>query len=410
MMIDIDVFGTTTIEMDVFATATIAMAVFFVGYALVKRFSVLRDYAIPEPIIGGFAFAVAIAVLYWLLDIKITFDLFRRDLLLVYFFAALGMRTNVREVISFGRPLFLLVALAAVFIVLQNIAGIALAEAFGHDPRNGIVAGSMALIGRSGTTVAWAPIFQTRFDMDHVSRLGLGVNMLGLIAACVIGGPLARLLIKRRGVAVPGPSSDLDVGASMEAEPLKIDHHAFLLALLRLHLAIIAGAGLQAALQVVGVMMPLYVTCLIASIVLGNVRSRLAPAFDWSASDACLTLIAYVSLGLFYTMTVMSLQLWAVGDFLSFVVANMTIQSLIAAGFAYAVVFRAFGRDYDAAVLSAGFVGIALGSTATTLAIMAAIANQYGRAHKPFVMVPLACGIFIDIINSGLIGLFSRLV
>lgn len=399
-----------TLDIDVFGTTTLAMCVFFVGYALVRRFAVLRDYAIPEPIIGGFAFAVAMALAYWLADIKINFDLIRRDVLLVYFFAALGMRTDVREVISFGRPLFKLVALAALFIVCQNLAGIALAEVFGHDPRNGIVAGSMALIGRSGTTVAWAPIFQARFDMDHVSRLGLGVNMTGLIAACLIGGPLARLLIKRRGVAVPGPSADLDVGASMEAPSPKIDHHAFILALLRLHIAIIIGAGLQAVLEAVGVMMPLYVTGLVAGIVLANITLRVAPALDWSASDDCLTLISYVSLGLFYTITVMSLQLWAAGDFLAFVIANITIQSLLAAAFAYVVVFRSFGRDYDAVVTSAGFVGIALGSTATTLAIMTAVANKYGRAHKPFVMVPLACGIFIDLINSALIGVFSRIV
>lgn len=399
-----------TLEMDGFATTTIAMCVFFVGYALVKRFAVLRDYAIPEPIVGGLALAVTIAVIYGLFDIEVAFDLSRRDLLLVYFFAALGMGTNVREVVSFGRPLFVLVALAAVFIVIQNGVGVALAEAFGHDPRNGVVAGSMALIGRSGTTVAWAPILQARFEMDHVSRLGLGVNMMGLIAACCIGGPLARMLIARHGVAVPGRAAPLDVGASAEVASPQIDHHTFLLALLRLHIAIIIGAGLQAGLQLVGVQMPLYVTCLVVAIALGNVKVRLLPGIDWSTSDAALNLIAYVSLGLFYTMTVMSLQLWAAGDFLSFAMVNIVIQSLLAVAFAYVIVFRVFGRRYDAVVLSAAFVGIALGSTATTLAIMTAVAMQYGRAHMPFVLVPLACGIFIDIINSLTIGIFLRLL
>jgi ESS family glutamate:Na+ symporter len=67
------------------------------------------------------------------------------------------------------------------------------------------------------------------------------------------------------------------------------------------------------------------------------------------------------------------------------------------------------GRDYEAAVISAGFAGIALGSTATTMAIMSAVAKQYGRAHKAFVVVPLACGIFIDIINSLAITVFAAL-
>jgi len=43
------------------------------------------------------------------------------------------------------------------------------------------------------------------------------------------------------------------------------------------------------------------------------------------------------------------------------------------------------------------------------MAIMTAVAKQYGRAHKAFVIVPLACGIFIDIINSLSIALFAAL-
>ena len=402
-----------TYELDSFGTATVAMCVFFAGHALVRRFAVLRDYAIPEPIVGGFAFAVAVAVLFWAADVKITFDLFRRDILLVYYFAALGMQTNLREVVANRRPLVVLVGLAGAFIVVQNVVGIAIAGSFGHDPANGIVAGSMALIGRSGTTVAWTPFFSARFELDHVSRLGLAVNMTGLIAACCIGGPLARTLIQRHRLAFPGPVRSPEVGgeteaeAETEAEVPRLDHHAFLLALLRLHVAILVGEVLARGLEAAGITMPLYVTCLIAGILLGNVTPRIAKGVDLRASDTCLTLIAYVSLGLFYTMTIMSQQLWAAGEFLSFVSVNIAVQAALAAACAYVIVFRVFGRDYDAAVISAGFVGIALGSTATTLAIMAAIATQYGRSPKPFIIVPLACGIFVDIINSTLIAVFA---
>jgi ESS family glutamate:Na+ symporter len=67
------------------------------------------------------------------------------------------------------------------------------------------------------------------------------------------------------------------------------------------------------------------------------------------------------------------------------------------------------GRDYEAAVISSGFAGIVLGSTATTMAIITAVARQYGRAHKAFVIIPLACGFFIDIVNSLAITLFPAL-
>ena len=329
--------------------------------------------------------------------------------LLVYFFAALGLRFSLRELITNGRPLFLLVALASLFIVLQNVVGITIARTFDYDPQIGIVAGSMALIGRSGTTVAWAPVFEQQFNIEHVSRLGIGINMAGLIAACCIGGPIARFLINRYRLAVPGPSGNLDVGFSRDVEAPKVDYRDFLLALLRIHVTIIAGQGIGLGLEAAGIHMPLYVSCLVAGIILGNVKPRIAPDLDWPGSDQCLTLIAYVSLGLFYTMTLMSMQLWTAGEFLVFILVVVAIQVVVTVAYIYAVVFRVMGRDYEAAVISAGFAGIALGSTATTMAIMTAVAKQYGRAHMAFVVVPLTCGIFIDIMNSLAISIFTVL-
>lgn len=398
-----------SVEIDVFGTTTLAMCAFFLGYAIVMRSATLRDYSVPEPVVGGFAFAIVIALIHFAADVTITFDSSRRDILLVYFFAALGLRSNPRELISNGRPLLVLVALAAVFIVLQNAAGIVIARSFGFDPRVGIVSGSMALIGRSGTTVAWAPIFEQLFSLESVSRLGTAVNMAGLIAACCLGGPIARLLIHRNALKTPGPSGNLDVGFARDAEAPKLNHHNFLLALLRIHIVIIIGQVVGMGLEAAGMLIPLYVSSLIAGIALGNLKPRIAPDVDWPGSDHALTLIAYVSLGLFYSMTLMNLQLWTAGDYLVLLFVVIVVQSVLAVGYAIFVMFRVMGRNYEAAVVSAGFVGIALGSTATTMAIMTAVAKQYGRAHQAFVIVPLACGIFVDVINSLAITVFAAL-
>lgn len=397
------------LNVDVFGTTTIAMCVFFIGYGIVSRSKFLRDYSIPEPVVGGFAAAVVIALIYYATDVTILFDLARRDTLLVYFFAALGLRSNFRELVKNGRPLFTLVGLALLFIIVQNLISIPIALALGHERQMGIVAGSMALMGRSGTTVAWAPVFQEMFGLEHVSRLGVGVNMAGLLAACAIGGPIARLLISRHHLVLPAGGGALDVGVSRAAESPKLDYYAFLLALLRIHIAIIIGQVIALGFEAAGLFMPLYVTSLIGGIVLGNTLPLVAPKLDWPGSDQCLTLIAYVSLGLFYTMTLMNLQLWTAGEFLAFIAVVIAVQVLVTVLYIRFIVFRAMGGDYEAAVISAGFAGIALGSTATTMAIMTAVAREYGRAHKAFVIVPLACGMFIDIVNSLAITLFATL-
>lgn len=72
------------------------------------------------------------------------------------------------------------------------------------------------------------------------------------------------------------------------------------------------------------------------------------------------------------------------------------------------VVFNAMGKDYEAAVVCSGFGGIALGSTATAIANMSAVTRQYGNAPRAFIVVPLVCGFFIDLINALVIGLMVR--
>jgi len=73
------------------------------------------------------------------------------------------------------------------------------------------------------------------------------------------------------------------------------------------------------------------------------------------------------------------------------------------------IVFRLMGKDYEASVISAGFGGITPGSTATAIVNMTAVARQYGAAHRAFIIVPLVCGFFIDLVNAFIINFFVGL-
>jgi ESS family glutamate:Na+ symporter len=72
------------------------------------------------------------------------------------------------------------------------------------------------------------------------------------------------------------------------------------------------------------------------------------------------------------------------------------------------VVFRVMGRNYEATVICAGFGGIALGSTATAIANMTAVTRAWGAAPRAFIVVPLVCGFFIDLVNAVVIGVLAR--
>ena len=77
--------------------------------------------------------------------------------------------------------------------------------------------------------------------------------------------------------------------------------------------------------------------------------------------------------------------------------------------FSVAVVFRVMGRDYDAAVISGGFVGMGLGATPVAIANMDAITSKYGPSTKAFLIVPLVGAFFIDLVNALVIKFFLGL-
>ena len=89
-----------------------------------------------------------------------------------------------------------------------------------------------------------------------------------------------------------------------------------------------------------------------------------------------------------------------------FIAVVMLFQVMLSVVFTVLVVFRTMGKDYEASVISAGFGGITLGSTATAIVNMTAVTKQYGAAPRAFIIVPLVCGFFIDLINALIISFF----
>ena len=70
------------------------------------------------------------------------------------------------------------------------------------------------------------------------------------------------------------------------------------------------------------------------------------------------------------------------------------------------VLFPLMGRNYDAAVVAAGFGGVTLGSTPTAMANMAAVTQRFGASHRAFIIVPLVSAFFIDLTNAMVIPFF----
>lgn len=176
--------------MDPFLGSTLAILLLFVGKGLVARLELLRRYSIPEALAGGVLCAAAVCALYYTTGLVVSFDLGIRDALLLYFFSAIGLNSNLRTLATGGRPFLVLTGLSVAFLVLQNLVGMGLAAAFELDPRAGLMVASVSLTGGVGTTMAWAPHFTQTLGIAGAQELGLAANMIGLISACAVGGRL----------------------------------------------------------------------------------------------------------------------------------------------------------------------------------------------------------------------------
>lgn len=391
-------------QFESFTTFNIAILVLALGKWLTKNIKILRDFNIPEPVTSGLLVCVVLAIFYSITGIEVGFNLQTRDFLLLYFFAAIGLNSDVKTLLSGGKPLVILLAVTIGYKILQNFSGIGVATAFGLDPLVGLLGGSVSLVGGHGTTIAWAPVFIEQYGISNAMEIGIACATMGLVLASLMGGPVARLLIEKNGLQ-PKVVEQPDIGITHETQEQEIGYFSLLRTLFWLNMSLVLGNLLQTGLNSLDINLPLFVCSLFGAILLTNTVPHLIK-IPWPAKSRSLALISDAALGVFLAMSLMSLQLWTIIELAGPILAILGVQFVVAFLFAIFLVFRVMGRDYEAAVICAGFSGISLGATPTAMANMTAVAQKYGQAHRAFIVVPLVSGFFVDISNALIIQRF----
>ncbi len=401
------------LEISDFLTITIGFIVFFLGAFLTRNVAFLRDYNIPEPVSGGIAVALATYAGYVWLGVETVFDLSSRDELLVMFFTTIGLNARLSDLVAGGRMLAILLAMTAAFILLQNTIGLIGASLFGFPAPVGVLVGSASLIGGHGTAIAWGPTIQAQTGFQAASEIGIAAATLGLIVAALIGGPIAKLLIDKhelRSTAVDGDIVGLEYEDDTEGDTKKtFDHIMLMRVLLATNVAIILGYLAHQAISDWGIMLPLFVPCLLAGILLSNAVPAVLPNLTWPARTPALAIVSDYCLSLFLAMSLMSMQLWTLAGLGGPLITILVVQALAATAVILLVFFRIMGSDYTAAVLSAGFAGFTLGATPTAIANMSSVTKSYGPAPLAFIVLPLVSAFFVDVANALVIGWFAAL-
>lgn len=384
----------------------LAVLVLGVGHAVNQQIRLLDKANIPIPVTGGILCSLVVLALNLTTDVAITFDMRLRDLLLLVFFSTIGLGAKIRSLLAGGKTLAVLLVLAAVFLVLQDVTGVLLATAFGAHPGYGLFAGSISFAGGHGTAIAWGEV-AAESGLEHAGTIGIAFATFGLIAGGVIGGPIAGRLIARSNLQVRSPAQQTppNTHPSEHQGDGRVLLPNILTTVLMLAICVSLGDIVNRALFSQGVLLPGFLTAMVVGIFITNLRD----AFRKPVRADFVDTAGDVSLNLFLAISLMSMDLSSLATAAGPILIALFAQMLLITIFSTLVVFRLMGRDYDAAVISGGFVGLGLGATPVAIANMNAITSKHGPSTKALLVVPLVGAFFIDIANSIVIKFFLAL-
>ena len=387
-------------------TLIIAILVLFLGRFLNTRIAFFRHFNIPEPVTGGFFASLLFTLIFISTGLSIEFELTMRDNLILIFFSTIGLSSRFSTLKEGGVALVILIVVASLFLFVQNGIGIAIAIITGVDPIIGVIGGSISLSGGHGTAIAWSPILAEQYGLLNATEIGAACATFGLILGGLAGGPMAQRLIEKYNLSPTG-SQHITINNSYSEKHECINAEMMLETVLLFGIAIGVGLHVTTLLQQIGLFLPQYVTCLFTGVLLTNVLPLILKGMKCPSDSASLALISDLSLGLFLPMSLMSMQFWTLIDLALPIFLILAAQIIVLALFTYWVIFRVLGSDYDAAVISAGYMGMALGATPNAVANMTAVTKHFGPSGKAFIVVPLIGAFFIDITNAVVIQLFT---
>lgn len=388
-----------------YQTLAVSVLVLILGQFLKKRINFLEKFCIPAPVIGGLLFAVLTCVCYSLGIAEFTFDDTLREVCMVFFFTSVGFQANLKVLKSGGKSLFIFLGLVVVLIVSQNFLALGVSKLLHLDPLVGLCTGSIPMVGGHGTAGAFGPVLED-FDVKGATTICTAAATFGLIAGSLIGGPIGKRLIDRKKLLDTAVAEDDSI---LVEDEKKHERHTNMYAAAVFQLIIAVGIGtiISELLTKTGLTFPIYIGAMIAAAVIRNI-GEYSGKFDIYMGE--INNLGGICLSLFLGMAMITLKLWQLAELALPLIILLSAQLILMMLFTYFVVFNVMGRDYDAAVLSAGTCGFGMGATPNAMANMQAICDRYVPSVKAYLIIPLIGSLFADFLNSLVITFFINIL
>lgn len=263
------------------------------------------------------------------------------------------------------------------------------------------------MTGGHGNAAAFAPI-AVEAGASAAMEVAIAAATFGLISGCILGGPFGNFIIKRHKLEDPALDGKDDVSEMGEAVPtMPIDKNSVVNAMFLMCIALGIGQVVTLVLKKYGISFPIHVSCM-----LGGILIRLF--FDKKAGNhemlyEAIETVGEFSLGLFVSMSIITMKLWQLSGLGSALVVLLVVQVIFIILFCYFLTFNLLGRNYDAAIMAVGHTGFGLGAVPVSMTTMQTVCKKYRYSKLAFFVVPVIGGFISNISNAIIITKFLNI-
>lgn len=387
------------LDLNIVSTLILAIVLCLFGNFIKNKFSIFNKVCIPTPVIGGLFFSLLIFILRKFGILEITMDTSLMPYFLSIFFISVGFCINIFSAKGGGKLLFLYWLLCAFLGLFQNLIAVFSSKLLHIKPLLGFMCGSVSMEGGHGYALAFGKTIES-IGIENACAIGIAAATLGLITGGLLGGPVGRFLIYKYDLKPLKGGSRLFKN-NKNQNTIKTNKPKFqftpivfleniLILLLIMNISFFVSNIIYIKTNI---LIPNIVIGMLLSVIINNFNIK-KQVFEFY--EDLFDFIQNISLDIFLTMALMSIDLYALSSLLGPILIIVFFQVLFVLIYGVFICFRVLGKDYDAAIMISGLIGHTLGATPNALANMSTLTSKYGKSETAFLIVPMVGAFLLD--------------
>ena len=387
------------LDLNIVSTLILAIVLCLFGNFIKNKFSIFNKVCIPTPVIGGLFFSLLIFILRKFGILEITMDTSLMPYFLSIFFISVGFCINIFSAKGGGKLLFLYWLLCAILGLCQNLIAVFSSKLLHIKPLLGFMCGSVSMEGGHGYALAFGKTIES-LGIENACAIGIAAATLGLITGGLLGGPVGRFLIYKydlkplKGGRRLFKSNKNQNTIKTNKPKIQFTPIGFLENILILLLIMNISFFVSNIINLkTNIIIPNIVIGMLLSVIINNFNIK-KQVFEFY--EDLFEFIQNISLDIFLTMALMSIDLYALSSLLGPILIIVFFQVLFVLIYGVFICFRVLGKDYDAAIMISGLIGHTLGATPNALANMSTLTSKYGKSETAFLIVPMVGAFLLD--------------